>query len=305
MLDYSAAFDTVDHSILLDILRISFGLSGAVLNWISSYLSGRTQVIHVDGSSSDTFILSFGVPQGGMLGPLFYIMYTADIIAIFEKHGFAVHLYADDSQVYIHFVLKEVKTILSATESCIQDVFDWSSSRRLKLQGAKTEFIIIDRAGLLSTGEDLSIQIEGVNIRTVTTVRDLGVLLDSRFNMRKHISNVSKACFYHLRRLRQIRSCLNEDSAKTVAVALVRSRIDYCNAILAGLPETTLQPLTRVLHTAARTVLKLSRKDHITPALQSLHWLPVKERIKFKLSCDAQHSQQPQPSYLTDMVTSC
>src|SRR5664279_6296353 len=232
-------------------------------------------------------------------------MFTADIITIFEKHGFLVHLYADDSQVYIHFVLKNVKAILDATERCVQDVLDWGCSRRLKLQGAKTEFIIIDRAGLLSAEKDLIIQVDGVDIRTVSTVRDLGVLLDSHFNMKKHISNVSKACCYHLRRLRQIRSCLNEDSAKTVAVALVLSRIDYCNAILAGLPEPTLQQLTRVLQTAARTVLKLSRKDHITPAVQSLHWLPVKERIKFKLSCDAQHSQQPQPSYLTDMVTSC
>src|SRR5664279_3647928 len=233
-------------------------------------------------------------------------MFTADIITIFEKHGFLVHLYADDSQVYIHFVLKNVKAILDATERCVQDVLDWSCSRRLKIQGAKTEFIIIDRAGLLSAEKDLITQVDGVDIRTVGAVRDLGVLLDSRFNMRKHISNVSKACFYHLRRLRQIRSCLNEDSAKTVAVALVLSRIDYCNAILAGLPETTLQPLTRVLHTAARTVLKLSRKDHITPALQSLHWLPVKERIKFKL-CLVMHNivNNHSPSYLTDMVTAC
>ena len=283
MLDYSAAFDTVDHNILLDILQISFGLSGAVLAWVSSYLSGRTQVIRTGSSSSNAFILFFGVPQGGVLGPLFFILYTADIIAVFEKHGFLVHLYADDSQVYVHFSLKEVKSVLSATELCVQDVLKWSYSRRLKLQGAKTEFIIIDRAGLLCTEADFIMQIDGVSIKSVNTVRDLGVILDSRFNMKSHIAKVSRACFFHLRRLRQIRSCLDEDSAKTVAVTMVLSRLDYCNAILTGLPETTLQPLTRVLNTAARIVLKLDRRDHITQALRSLHWLPIRERIKFKL----------------------
>ena len=182
----------------------------------------------------------------------------------------------------------------------------WSYSRRLKLQGAKTEFIIIDRAGLLCTEEDFIMQIDGVNIKSVNTVRDLGVILDSRFNMKSHITKVSRACFFHLRRLRQIRSCLDEDSAKTVAVTMVLSRLDYCNAILTGLPETTLQPLTRVLNTAARIVLKLDRRDHITQALRSLHWLPIRERIKFKL-CLMMHNivNKRSPSYLNDMVTPC
>ena len=78
-------------------------------------------------------ILFFGVPQGGVLGPLFFILYTADIIAVFEKHGFLVHLYADDSQIYVHFSLKEIKSVHSATEFCVQDVLKWSYSRRLKL----------------------------------------------------------------------------------------------------------------------------------------------------------------------------
>ena len=70
--------------------------------------------------------------------------------------------------------------------------------------------------------------------------------------------------------MRQIRNCLDDDSARTVAVALVLSGIDYCDAVLAGLPEATLSPLTRVIHTAARIVMKLGRRDHITPALRAL-----------------------------------
>src|SRR5258706_14907360 len=102
--------------------------------------------------------------------------------------------------------------------------------------------------------------------------------------MKSHIASVSISCYYHLRRLRRIRSCLDEESAKTVTVVLILFRLDYCNVILAGLPETTLLPFTRVLHTAARVVLHLRRTDHITQALRSLHWLPIRERIRFKLS---------------------
>lgn len=182
----------------------------------------------------------------------------------------------------------------------------WSCSRRLKLQGAKTEFILIDRAGRLDTPEDVFIRIDGVDVRTVNTVRDLGVILDSRLSMKKHIINVSRACFYHLCRIRQIRSCLDDDSASTVAVALVLSRMDYCNAVLAGLPEATLLPLTRVLHTAARIVMKLGRRDHVTPALRALHRLPIMDRIRFKL-CLMMHNIviNRSPSYLKDLVTPC
>ena len=306
MLDYSAAFDTVDHEILLDVLRLSLGLGDTALKWIGSYLSDRTQMIRTGDSCSDVFALSFGVPQGGILGPLLYIIYTADIIVIFEKHGFIVHLYADDSQIYLHFVLRDIHAVLGAAECCVQEVTDWSSSRRLKLQGAKTEIIIFDRAQQRDKGLSCTIRIDGVEISTVSCVRDLGVHLDSRLDLKSHISRVSRACYYHIRRLHQIRGSIDESAAKTVAVSLVLSRLDYCNALLAGLPESTLQPLTRVLHSAARVVLRLGRRDHITPALRSLHWLPIRQRIKFKL-CLMMHNivNNRCPVYLSDMVTQC
>ncbi len=130
--------------------------------------------------------------------------------------------------------------------------------------------------------------------------------MDSRLNLKAHVASISRACFFHLRRLRQIRDCLDDDSTRTVVVALVLSRLDYCNAILAGLPDLTLSPLTRVLHAAARIVLKIGYRDHITPALRQLHWLPIQERIKFKLCLlmfNVVHGCSP--SYLQDMVSSC
>jgi len=106
-------------------------------------------------------------------------------------------------------------------------------------------------------------------------VRDLGVLLDCKLNMTQHVSSTARTCFFHLRRIRQVRRCLDETCRRILVQALVISRLDYCNSVLSGLPSSTLQPLSSVLHTAARLIKDLSPRDHITPTLKQLHWLPI------------------------------
>ena len=121
--------------------------------------------------------------------------------------------------------------------------------------------------------------------------------------MKQHINRVTSACFYHLRRLRGIRRFLGRDVAARLVSAFVLSRLDYCNAVLVGLPASTLAPLQRVLHTAARLVLDLKPRDHVTSALRTLHWLPIKQRIEFKL-CLLVHLalNGRAPSYLRSLL---
>ena len=101
--------------------------------------------------------------------------------------------------------------------------------------------------------------------------------------MLEHVSRVAQICFFHLRCLRSVRRQLGRDVSARLVSALVLSRLDYCNAVLACLPAATLAPLQRVLTAAARLVLDLKTRDHATPALRELHWLPIAQRIEYKL----------------------
>jgi len=114
-------------------------------------------------------------------------------------------------------------------------------------------------------------------------VRDLGVTLNSERTLQRHVNKVATACFYHIRRLKQICRLLGPDVATSLVSAFVLSRLDYCNAILAGLPKTTIAPLQRAQNAAARLVARLGPRDHVTNALRDLLWLPVQHRITYKL----------------------
>ena len=152
-------------------------------------------------------------------------------------------------------------------------------------------------------GSDSSIQVGSSNIQPSTVVRDLGLHLDSELSMKHHVTKVAAACYYHLRCLGQIRQHVSQEVVTQLVLAMVISRLDYCNAALAGLPQATVTPLQRVQNLAARLIFEVSTREHVTPCLLQLHWLPVRWRVQFKL-CYIMHSvfHGTRPSYLSNIV---
>lgn len=123
--------------------------------------------------------------------------------------------------------------------------------------------------------------------------------------MKRHVATVAASCFYHLRRIRQIRRRVGTEVTTQLVLAFIIPRLDYCNSVLAGLPQVTLEPLQRVQNAAVRLILDLNMWDHVTPGLRQLHWLPVRWRIQYKL-CTIMHSVHAGrcPAYMTDCVRS-
>ena len=184
LLDLSAAFDTVDRSILLNRLLSKLGLNGIALAWFRSYLSGRSQRVSVRGVVSDKFDLHYGVPQGSCLGPpLLFTVYASALFDVVEKHLPTVHCYADDSQLYISFSPKahsgQVDAVASI-EHCIKDIRQWMSQDKLLMHDAKTELLLIGTRQQLANKK---ITIDGITVGhsvivPQSPVRHLGMWLD-------------------------------------------------------------------------------------------------------------------------------
>ena len=136
LLDLSAAFDTVDHKILLGRLSSRFGIKGKALDWLRSYLTDRTQLVKVDDASSTVRPLHWGVPQGSVLGPMLYLLYTSPLGDIVREHGLPFHFYADDSQLYTSFAYNDTSDLVAAKqrlENCVADINLWMTANKLKL----------------------------------------------------------------------------------------------------------------------------------------------------------------------------
>jgi len=127
------------------------------------------------------------------------------------------------------------------------------------------------------------LSINDVTLQPAGVVRDLRVLLDNQLTMKQHVNRVASSCFFHLRRLRQIKRHVTPEATNQLVATVILGRLDYCNSVLAGLPWSTVAPLQRVQNAAAHLVLGLSPCDHVSPALLEMHWLPVYYGIQFKL----------------------
>lgn len=303
LLDLSAAFDTIDHTILLARLRNEFGMGGSVLAWIESYLSGRTFKVKVGGSLSETHDLKFGVPQGSVLGPLLFSCYTRPLANIMKVHGLESHLFADDTQNWHAFKLTpttSLPTVLGKIETCLHDVRMWMRDNKLKVNDLKTEFLL-----LISPPQehmrpgDVVLSMGDSRIEPSTKCRNLGFIFDNSMTLHDQISSVVSAGFYHLRKIAAVKKYLPAELLTTLTHAFITSRLDFCNSLYVGLPEYELNRLQKLQNQAARLVTNTKRRDHITPVLRELHWLPVRARIHFKILTFAFRAVQGDgPAYL-------
>ena len=273
LLDLSAAFDTIDHNILIHRLQYWFGISSTALNLLSSFLSDRYQTVIAYNSNSQPVLLKYGGPQGSVLGPLLYSLYTTPLLSVISKYpGIRSHFYADHTQIYLSFS-PEVTTVFSSIESFIRDIFSWTVANILSVNPNKTEYLLFNPKNL--NNPNCSINIDSKIFLPTNSAKNLGVVFQSDMSMDKHISTVIKSCFLQLRDVHRIRPLISKTAAITLTNAFVHSHLYNCNSLFYGLPKYSIHRLQKIQNTTASIVTRISRFTHITPILKSLHWLPV------------------------------
>ncbi|CAJ0919951.1 unnamed protein product [Ranitomeya imitator] len=212
------------------------------------------------------------------------------------------HLYADDTQLYTSSP-DLTPALLENTSDCLTAVSSIMSSLYLKLNLSKTELLVFSPSTNLPL-PDIAISVCGSTITPKQHARCLGVILDSDLSFTPHIRSLARSSYLHLKNISRIRPFLTFDSAKTLTVSLIHSRLDYCNSLLIGLPLTKLSPLQSVLNAAARIIFLTNRYTDASTLCQSLHWLPIHSRIQYKTTTlihKALHGSAP--PYISSLVS--
>ena len=281
----------------------SFGITGTVLQWFHSYLSGRSQFVEINDTKSSVRDLTVGVPQGSVLGPILYLLYTTPLAEIIQSHGLDYHFYADDTQLYISFKDCDVDVARLRVENCVADICHWMDVNELKLNHDKTAIMLIyskyHTRPLFSC-----FSMGNKRLTTTANARSLGVVLNDNMLFDVHVSDICRSSFYQLRNLSKIRKYLTQESSEIAVHAFLTSKLDYCNSFLYGCRKMQLKRLQYVQSTAARIITQTRKFDHITPVLSDLHWLPVSYRIVFKILLLVFKSlNNLSPSYLADRLS--
>ena len=305
LLDLSAALDTIDHTILLQRLH-ELGIRDAALDWFRSYLSQRRQSVVINGTRSSYRNLSFGVPQGSVLGPILFTLYTTPLGAIARKYQLNFHLYADDTQLYMAFKSNNAESlplIINNIQNCVIEIKSWMTANMLQLNMDKTEVLVLMNKSLRNPITMNKIKIDSIDISTASSVRNLGAIFDSALSSEAFVNSICKSAWSNLFNISRSRRSLTTDAAKILIQAYVMSKIDYCNSLLYGIPDKLLNRIQRIQNYAARVVPRLHKFSHITPALAALHWLPVNRRIDFKIALLVYKALNGQaPAYIADLL---
>jgi Reverse transcriptase (RNA-dependent DNA polymerase) len=304
-LDISAAFDTLDHSLLLKRAEDVFGFTGCAQSWLASYLSGRSSYVSINNVCSDTVVHKSGVPQGSVLGPLLFSIFTTPVGKLISSFGLSYHQYADDTQLYTALNMSTVAGITTLS-TCAGAVTRWHLENGLLLNPIKSEAIITGtRHQVKSVDRSSGLCVTGAIIPFVDKLKLLGVTLDSHLTFDQHVSDVVKSCNYHIRALRHIRPLIDHDTAVTLACSIVASRLDYCNSVLYGITKINTGKLQRVQNKLARVVCEASYESSATCLLRNLHWLPIPQRIEYKVASIVYSARcHHEPKYISELLTS-
>ena len=272
-LDFSKVFDTVNHDIMLQKLS-HYGIRGTALNWFGSYLSDRKQFVTYNDVSSPTKVISCGVPQGSIPGPLLFLIYINDLCNIC-KHTTPI-LFADDTNLF------SSGTNLDMMESIINDelshISEWLKVNKLSLNIKKTQYMIFTKKKRKSS---IDLKIDGNDIHEVCKSKFLGVLIDNKLNWKDHISYVSSKISRSLGMIIKARNYLNKDGLVNLYYSFIYPYLTYCNHIWGNTYKTNLQKLVSLQNKVIRIISHAKSRISSQPLYNKLRIMKFHDINKY------------------------
>lgn len=223
LIDFSKAFDLVDHDILLRKLE-HYGIRGVALKWMESYLKNREQFVFVSGSSSTKLNVDYGVPQGSILGPLLFIIYANDLPLISKIAHFI--MYADDANIIISG--DSLQSVIAQVDELVSTLVSWVDSNGLCLNLKKTQYMIFSRSKIQL---DSPLCIANTNIERVREARFLGVIVDEKLNWSTHIDTLRAKMSRYVGIMYRIKNLLPQKARLQIYHSFIQSHVNYCSLV--------------------------------------------------------------------------
>ncbi len=270
-LDLKKAFDTVDHSILLNKLH-AYGIRGNILNWFASYLSERSQYVIYDGSKSEVHSVKCGVPQGSILGPLLFIIYMNDICNV-SKVLFTL-LYADDTCVIMQD--KNIHNLIRILNCELKLLSTWLKANKLSLNAEKTYYLIFHRARLKADGQP-NLYMNGCPLNKTSHLKYLGVIVDHKLNWIQHITYVKNKVSKGIGIMYKARAYLDKKCLANLYHTYIYPYLIYCIEVWGNVPQCHINPLLLIQKKIVRIITFSTYLAHTDPIFKDLSILPIQK----------------------------
>lgn len=302
LLDYSKAFDSIDHDIMAAIFHY-LGLSRDSIQLLCSYLLNRIQSTKIDNTTSDPMQLTLGVPQGSILGPLLFCLYTTNFHK-YVRHC-KMHMYADDTQLYLSFKPEELNLAVNILNSDLDSILKASNDHALTLNASKTKVLLFGTSNLYQkNSKNIKLKLDNVELEIVTEAKNLGLWMDNSFRYKLHVSKCIQKAYSCMRLMYPHRTYLSTRIKTILCETIVLSQFSYCSSVynfcLDSLHKNKIQ---KVQNSCLRFIFGIKKYDHVSHKLREVQWLNMQNRFTLQAST-LFHSiiLNEKPGYLYDKI---